>query len=65
MTAANHQGHRSYRLRLRITTAGAAPTDDLDDFIQLKAPTAERAMQLAHHITGKAVIEATRIEVAA
>lgn len=53
---------RSYRLSLRTFDKPGAPSSSLDDFIQLKAPNAERAMQLAHQVTGKAVIDATRIE---
>ena len=56
---------KTYRVSVRQPDMALSEVGSFDDFIQLKAPNAERAMQLAHQVTGKAVIDATRIEVPA
>lgn len=52
----------TYRCRVRPYDAECAGDTALDGFIQIKAPTAERAMLLAQQVTGLAVVDATRIE---
>ncbi|SNT28681.1 hypothetical protein SAMN06265795_12222 [Noviherbaspirillum humi] len=52
----------SYRCRLRPFDVACADDSALDGFIQLKASNAVEAQRLAHHVTGAAVIDVTRME---
>lgn len=51
---------RSYRCHTRQPNTPPATDPSLESFIQLKAPNAVKAMELAHLVTGLPIIDAER-----
>lgn len=53
---------KSYRCSTRSISGPLSDIGHPEQFIQLKAINAVEAMRLAHLVTGKAIIEAQRLE---